>query len=124
LPFADRSFDTVVCCEVLEHLADGLFEKVTAELARVTCHSLVIGVPYRQDLRQGMTRCADWGTRYHVYLHQRSFRGPQDLLHVVPGFTPEWETAVLTVKQRCKPYHADLRRLRRRSMRYQEAPHG
>jgi len=89
LPFPDRSFDAVVCCEVLEHLPDGLFEQVTAELARVARRSLVIGVPYRQDLRQGMTRCADCGEVYHVDLHRRSFRGPEDVLRAFPGFRLE-----------------------------------
>ena len=89
LPFPDRSFDTVVSCEVLEHLPDGLFEQVTAELARVARRSLVIGVPYRQDLRQGMTRCADCGEVYHVDLHRRSFRGPEDVLRAFPGFRLE-----------------------------------
>jgi ubiquinone/menaquinone biosynthesis C-methylase UbiE len=43
LPFADRSFDIVVCCEVLEHLdepARGL-----AELARVAGERVLISTP-------------------------------------------------------------------------------
>jgi len=73
---------------VLEHLSDELFGKVTNELARVARNSIVIGVPYRQDLRQGMTRCAECGCVYHVDLHCRSFNGPEDVaavgLHALP----------------------------------------
>lgn len=89
LPFADRSFETIVCVEVLEHLSDELFGKVTNELARVARNSIVIGVPYRQDLRQGMTRCAECGCVYHVDLHCRSFNGPEALARLFPGFKVE-----------------------------------
>ena len=43
LPFADRSFDTVVCTDVLEHL-DNLHE-VFDEIVRVTGRFLVISLP-------------------------------------------------------------------------------
>lgn len=55
LQFADRSFDCVFCAEVLEHI-DRLEEAAT-EIARVARRHLVIGVPYRQDLRWGRTTC-------------------------------------------------------------------
>jgi len=89
LPFADRSFDAVVCVEVLEHLSDELFAKVTNELARVARNSIVIGVPYRQDLLEGMTKCAECGCVYHVDLHCRSFNGPEDVAALFPGFCVE-----------------------------------
>jgi ubiquinone/menaquinone biosynthesis C-methylase UbiE len=44
LPFADASFDLVVCCEVLEHLerpAEGL-----AELARVSAGAVLLSTPW------------------------------------------------------------------------------
>jgi SAM-dependent methyltransferase len=43
LPFADRSFASVTCVEVLEHVAD--YEAFAAELARVTEESLLLSVP-------------------------------------------------------------------------------
>jgi SAM-dependent methyltransferase len=43
LPFADGSFDTVVCLEVLEHLDDPA--RALAELARLARASLVLSVP-------------------------------------------------------------------------------
>lgn len=89
LPFPDRSFDVVVCVEVLEHLSDDLLVRTVHELARVARQQLVIGIPYSQDLRDGMTQCRNCGTRYHVDLHQRSFSKPGDVVSLVPGFSDE-----------------------------------
>lgn len=57
LKFADSSFDLVFCAEVLEHIPCDLLEKACEELARVTRNALVIGVPYKQDIRVGRTQC-------------------------------------------------------------------
>ncbi len=89
LPFADEAFDGVICTEVLEHLAEKPFRSTLAELARVAKYYLVISVPYREDLREGMTRCVRCGRRFHVDLHQRSFRGPSDILKAFPDFIQE-----------------------------------
>ena len=43
LPYADNSFDTVVCSEVLEHIED--HEKAMQELKRVARNFVVISVP-------------------------------------------------------------------------------
>ena len=43
LPFSDRSFDTVLCLEVLEHLDDP--SKALQELQRVSRGSVIIAVP-------------------------------------------------------------------------------
>ena len=42
LPFDDKSFDTTICFDVLEHVDD---ERVIRELARVTRSRLIIAVP-------------------------------------------------------------------------------
>ena len=44
LPFSDKSFDTVLCSEVLEHLDDP--NKAVAELKRVARNYVVISVPH------------------------------------------------------------------------------
>jgi len=49
LPWPDQSFDLVICCEVLEHLADpaaGL-----AELARVSARQVLISTPWEPAWR-------------------------------------------------------------------------
>lgn len=43
LPFADRSFDLVVACEVLEHVQDPY--RVLREMARVTRRFVLVSVP-------------------------------------------------------------------------------
>jgi SAM-dependent methyltransferase len=55
LDFPDRAYDCVFCVEVLEHI-DAL-ERACDEIKRITKHEIVIGVPYRQDIRMGRTTC-------------------------------------------------------------------
>jgi len=43
LPFAQGSFDLVLCCEVLEHVDDP--DAALAELARVSSHRVLLSVP-------------------------------------------------------------------------------
>lgn len=43
LPFADKAFDVVTCCHVLEHLRDPA--TAVAEMKRVARHRLIIAVP-------------------------------------------------------------------------------
>lgn len=64
LPFADRSFDTVVCFDVLEHLDDphGMF----AELSRVARRHLLVSLPNpwnaaRKQLRRGRGAIEHYG---------------------------------------------------------------
>ena len=51
MPFASRSFDIVLCTEVLEHLADPL--AALAELLRVAKGALIITVPHEPWFRMG-----------------------------------------------------------------------
>ena len=61
LDFADGSFDTVFCTEVLEHVPPQKLRQACGEIARVSSRWALIGVPYRQDLRANRTRCARCG---------------------------------------------------------------
>ena len=47
LPFADKSFDTVVCTHVLEHILD--LRKAIAELRRIVRRRLIIVVPRERE---------------------------------------------------------------------------
>lgn len=73
LQFDDASFDTVICAEVLEHVPPTLLDKVGREIARVTRHAAIIGVPYKQDLRVGRTRCGACGNSNPPWGHVNSF---------------------------------------------------
>lgn len=73
LQFADNSFDFVLCAEVLEHVPAKILPKVCSELQRVCCGQLLIGVPYRQDLRLGRTTCQRCGMTNPPWGHINSF---------------------------------------------------
>lgn len=109
LPFPDGSFDAAVCAEVLEHLPPEVLAATVAELKRVTRKFIVIGVPCQEDLRSGMTTCSQCGQRYHIYLHQRSFRNPEDILRLFPGWGQE---ALVFVGTRGEGRFAALRWIR------------
>lgn len=49
LPFADRTFDTVICTHVLEHILD--LPRALSELRRVTARRLIIVVPREREYR-------------------------------------------------------------------------
>lgn len=63
LPFADHSFDVVMCCEVLEHLDNPA--AAIAELRRVARRALVLSVPHEPWFRVGSLargkHVATWG---------------------------------------------------------------
>lgn len=73
LEFPDGAFDAVVCAEVLEHIPPPLLQKVAKEIARVAAARVVIGVPYRQDLRFGQTVCQSCGGTNPPWGHVNSF---------------------------------------------------
>jgi ubiquinone/menaquinone biosynthesis C-methylase UbiE len=75
LPFADNSFDLIVCVEVFEHLTDP--EAGLAELARVGTNQLLLSVP-REPIFRG---CNLLTGRY-----------PKDLGNT-PGHLNHWSTA-------------------------------
>ena len=63
LDFDDNTFDLVFCAEVLEHIPPHLLKKATFELSRVSREFLLIGVPYKQDIRVGRTTCYSCGEK-------------------------------------------------------------
>ena len=73
LPFRDKAFDVVVCTEVLEHLSDDALVRGARELQRVARSHLLITVPYRQDLKVAVFKCADCGHICNAQGHVQSF---------------------------------------------------
>lgn len=73
LLFPDRAFDFVLCAEVLEHVPPAALPVVCRELTRVAGGQLLIGVPYRQDLRVGRSTCASCGGRNPPWGHVNVF---------------------------------------------------
>ena len=73
LQFPDNSFDLVLCAEVLEHIPPNILEKVCSEMERVCNKNLLIGVPYRQDIRVWRTTCYSCMKKNPPWSHVNSF---------------------------------------------------
>jgi SAM-dependent methyltransferase len=82
LPFADASFDCVFCAEVLEHIQD--VESACREIVRVARREIVIGVPFRQDIRVARTTCPRCGRTSPLWGHVQTFT-EQRLLDLFRG---------------------------------------
>jgi hypothetical protein len=81
LQFGDDTFDLVLCAEVLEHIPREQLAQVSKEIVRVARNTVVIGVPFRQDIRLGRTKCASCGTMNPPWGHINSFR-EEDLVRL------------------------------------------
>lgn len=73
LQFPDGHFDSVVCLEVLEHIPPRLLQRACDEITRVARHDVVIGVPFKQDIRVGRTTCYSCGRKNPPWGHVNSF---------------------------------------------------
>jgi len=87
LSFGDRSFHTVVCAEVLEHIPPALLPRVCREIARVAARHVVIGVPFKQDLRVDCCTCGSCGAINPPWGHVNSF-DLQRLVDLMDGMVP------------------------------------
>ncbi len=73
LPFPDNSFDLVFCAEVLEHIPTSLLKDAVTEISRVAKKAVIIGVPYKQDIRFGRTTCLSCGCKNPPWGHVNVF---------------------------------------------------
>jgi SAM-dependent methyltransferase len=73
LPFKELQFDTVTCMEVLEHLPLPIYARSVSEVARVARQSIIVCVPYKQNLKQSLCECPECCTRFSPDLHVRSY---------------------------------------------------
>jgi len=71
LQFSDEAFDCVFCVEVLEHIP--AVTTACHEIVRVAKHEIVIGVPYKQDIRVGRTTCSTCGEHNPPWGHVHAF---------------------------------------------------
>ena len=91
LPFPDGSFDCVFCAEVLEHVPG--VEQACREIIRVARHEIVIGIPYRQDIRVGRTTCRRCGKPNPPWGHINSFTESR-ILSLFPGLRVDTKSYV------------------------------
>jgi ubiquinone/menaquinone biosynthesis C-methylase UbiE len=73
IPLRDLSADCVSCLEVIEHLPIDAFENVLSELCRVAAQSVIVSVPYREDVEANSTQCPKCRSTFNVDLHLRTF---------------------------------------------------
>ena len=87
LGYPDRSFHTVVCAEVLEHIPPAQLPRVCRELVRVADRHVVIGVPFKQDLRVDACTCRTCGAVNPPWGHVNSF-DLERLVRLMDGLVP------------------------------------
>ena len=70
-----RAFDTVVLCEVIEHILDEDFDNVMCRVAQLTVPGghVIITTPNNEDLELGMSYDPLTNTMFHKWQHVRSF---------------------------------------------------
>ena len=73
MPFRDRSFDLLVCTEMMEHLPPEIYPQVLKEFARVAGQSILITVPNDENLSENLAICPSCGSQFHTWGHLRSF---------------------------------------------------
>lgn len=85
LEFPNNSIDFGLCTEVLEHIPPALLKDAASELSRVCSKYLLIGVPYKQDLRTQALHCSSCNTTNPTTGHLNSFDQAK-LLELFPDF--------------------------------------
>ena len=73
LPFSDRSFDLIICAEVLEHLPVDVYSRTLKQLQRVSDKYIIISVPNNEQIQLSFAKCGVCGSKFHVNHHIRSF---------------------------------------------------
>src|SRR6266540_122245 len=67
------ALDLVFCAEVIEHIPSRTLARACGELSRVAREYLLIGVPYKQDLRVGRLTCHACGKKNPPWGRVNSF---------------------------------------------------
>jgi SAM-dependent methyltransferase len=73
IPFPDRSFDLVLCTEILEHLPASEYRDALREIVRVAKSYIIVGVPFRELLQLSRCFCYNCRRKFHMNYHVHSF---------------------------------------------------
>lgn len=71
--FINETFDMVFCTQVLEHIMPSKLKQTCKELETISKRYLIIGVPYKQDIRVGRTTCQNCHMHNPPWGHLNSF---------------------------------------------------
>ncbi|MFK8030999.1 MAG: class I SAM-dependent methyltransferase [Gammaproteobacteria bacterium] len=93
LKFDSGHFDLVFCAEVLEHIPTQLLDAACSELSRVSSQYILIGVPYKQDIRLNRNTCHSCGETSPPWGHVNSF-DEKRLESLFPEYTIEEKSFV------------------------------
>lgn len=85
LQFTSQYFDMVFVAEVLEHIPCDRLALACRELGRVAEHFVVVGVPYKQDIRIGRTTCGTCCKFNPPWGHVNSF-DERSIMELFPDF--------------------------------------
>ena len=88
LEFDPSEFNLAFCVEVLEHIPTHLLNDACSELCRVSTDYILIGVPYKQDIRLGRSTCYSCGGINPPWGHVNSF-DEKRLSELFSGYTIE-----------------------------------
>lgn len=85
----DRSYDLLLCTEMLEHLDPTTYVGALHEFNRVARRAILITVPNREVMREHTGLCGRCGRQYHIWGHRRRFVS-DDLRGLFPDFQAVW----------------------------------
>jgi len=70
-----KTYDCIVCCEVIEHLDDDFLSKLTSTFLTLLKPDgvLYITTPNDENLEASKSMCPDCGCIYHLWQHMRSW---------------------------------------------------
>lgn len=70
-----KTYDCIICCEVIEHLNDEALSKLMTTFSRLLKPSgiLYITTPNNENLDASKSMCPDCGCTYHLWQHMRSW---------------------------------------------------
>lgn len=71
LEVEDKSYDTVICSEVIEHLFEEDLEKAFSELVRISKETIIISTPFLESLDYHHIKCSKCKTLFHPAGHIR-----------------------------------------------------
>jgi SAM-dependent methyltransferase len=87
ISFDSKSFDTVCCSEVLEHLPYNTFEKGISEIQRISKKYIIISVPNDEILERSLVLCTECSCAFNPYFHMRRFN-KSSLKELFNNFVP------------------------------------